>query len=118
MDEFATSAYLIVVFLELLILLLAAILNPIAHYRRRHAKANGTIKEVETADKITSSSVTIVHLEQDENKLADPPHEVQSCNRSGKNPTGPVRPVTGRSKSLSKPVKTGENRPVHLYPPV
>ena len=51
LDAFAASAYLAVVVLELLILLLAAILNPIAYYRRRHgAKAHGSTEEVKAVD--------------------------------------------------------------------
>ena len=46
LDAFAASAYLVVVFLELLILLLAGILNPIAYRRRRRAVTDGPSEEV------------------------------------------------------------------------
>ena len=49
-DGFAASAYLVLVFLELLILLLAATLNPIAHYRRRRVKTKGSNEDVKAND--------------------------------------------------------------------
>ncbi len=61
----------------MLILLLVAILNPIAYYRRRRrTKINGTIEGVETADKTSTSRETVILLELDKNKPADPSNEL------------------------------------------
>ena len=75
-DAFAASAYLIIVILEVLILILTAILNPIAYYRRRRAKTNDSIKENNTVNTIASARETIVHLESARNKPTDPPDEL------------------------------------------
>jgi hypothetical protein len=59
-----------------LILLLTAILNPIAYYRRRREKTNDNTKENDTMNTISSSTETIVHLESNRNKPIDPPDKI------------------------------------------
>ncbi|CAF0873423.1 unnamed protein product [Adineta steineri] len=71
LDAFAASSYLIVVGMELLILLLATILNPIAYYRRRDEKVTEVIEEIETIDKIVSSKDYVANAEANINRPTD-----------------------------------------------
>ena len=76
MDAFAASAYLILVVLEVLVLILAAILNPIAYYRRRRAKVDNSVPKIKSVDQALTLAVAVIQLESDSNDPADPPDEL------------------------------------------